>query len=68
MVESWEGDIEPVATMETMLEGETRERIPVGLEIRATEIGTLELWCMSQIDSRQWKLEFNVRKASAEFP
>jgi molecular chaperone DnaK (HSP70) len=67
MVESWEGDIEPVATMETRLEGETRERIPVGLEIRATEIGTLELWCMSQIDSRQWKLEFNVRKASAEF-
>lgn len=67
MVESWEGDIEPVATMETRMEGETRERIPVGLEIRTTEIGTLELWCMSQIDSRRWKLEFNVRKASAEF-
>lgn len=62
MVESWEGDIEPVATMETALEGEAGERIPVGLETRATEIGTLEVWCLSQIDSRRWKLEFNVRE------
>lgn len=62
MVESWEDDIEPVAKMETELEGETGQRIPVGLETRATEIGTLELWCISQADDRKWKLEFNVRE------
>ncbi len=62
MVESWEGDIEPVATMETTLEGEAGDRIPVSLETRATEIGTLEVWCMSQTNDRKWKLEFNVRE------
>uniref|UniRef100_A0A7C4RRJ0 Hsp70 family protein n=1 Tax=Desulfatirhabdium butyrativorans TaxID=340467 RepID=A0A7C4RRJ0_9BACT len=64
MVESWDEDIEPVATMETELEGETGQRIPVGLETRATEIGTLELWCISRMDDRKWKLEFNVREPS----
>lgn len=62
VVESWDEDIVPVATMETKLEGETGQRVPVSLETRATEIGTLELWCISQMDDRKWRLEFNVRE------
>jgi len=27
-----------------------------------TEIGTIELWCVSRQDGRRWKLEFNVRE------
>jgi hypothetical protein len=27
-----------------------------------TEIGTLELWCVSRQDDKRWKLEFNVRE------
>ena len=41
--------------------------IPVFIEIKATEIGTLELWCVSRESSeRKWKLEFNVRERDEE--
>ncbi|MFZ7125349.1 MAG: Hsp70 family protein [Desulfobacterales bacterium] len=63
VVEDWEGEIEPVAALETTLEGEKGDAIPVTLELKVTEIGTLELWCVSSIDGRRWKLEFNVRES-----
>jgi hypothetical protein len=31
-----------------------------------TEIGTLELWCVSRDDERRWKLEFNLRQREEE--
>jgi len=37
--------------------------VPVFLETRVTEIGTLELWCVSrEKQDQRWKLEFNVRE------
>jgi len=27
-----------------------------------TEIGTLELWCISRDGKQRWKLDFNVRE------
>jgi hypothetical protein len=27
-----------------------------------TEVGTLELWCISRDGKQRWKLEFNVRE------
>jgi hypothetical protein len=68
VVEEWEDDIEEITTMETTLSGDTGTAIPVILEIRVTEIGTLEIWCVSKVEpDRRWKLEFNVREqASAE--
>lgn len=62
IVEDWEGEIEPVTTLETTLEGEYGQTIPVILELRVTEVGTLELWCVSKTDDRKWKLEWNVRE------
>jgi hypothetical protein len=62
VVEDWQGAIEEITTLETILDGETGQAIPVVFEVRATEIGTLELWCVSKIDGHRWKLEFNVRE------
>ena len=62
LVEDWYGDIEPVTTLETTLEGESGQAIPVFLELHVTEVGTLELWCVAKDDDRKWKLEFNVRE------
>lgn len=61
--DDWEDDIEPITTIETILDGEPGTVIPVYLQIKVTEIGTLELWCVSRENSDQkWKLEFNVRE------
>ena len=53
-------------TMETLLpvaEADWRGRIiPVWLQSRVTEVGTLELWCVSREDQQRWKLEFNLRE------
>lgn len=61
-VDDWEGQIEPITTLETTLDGAIGTLIPVTLEIVVTEIGTLEVWCVSSSDDRKWKLEFNVRE------
>ena len=36
--------------------------VPVRLEVRVTEIGTVEVWSLHTQSSRRWKLEFNVRE------
>ena len=36
--------------------------VPVTLESRVTEIGTLELWCNARDGARRWKLELNIRE------
>ena len=35
--------------------------LPVRLEVRLTEIGTLELWCRSLETEHRWRLEFRLR-------
>lgn len=70
IVDSWEEDIEEITTIETTLDGQSGTIIPVLLEIRITEIGTLEIWCVSKQhtpdsqegNGKRWKLEFNVRE------
>ncbi len=62
VVEDWEGEIDKITTMETTLDGEYGTVVPVNIEVKATEIGTLELWCVSEESGRRWKLEFNVRE------
>jgi molecular chaperone DnaK (HSP70) len=62
VVEDWESEIQAIADIETTLDGEYGSVIPVALEIRLTEVGVLELWCVSRADGRRWKLEFNVRE------
>ncbi len=63
VVEDWDdGEIEEITFVEAVLDGEHGTFIPVSIEIRITEVGTLEFWCVSKKDSRKWKLEFNVRE------
>ncbi|GJQ60160.1 MAG: heat-shock protein [Candidatus Scalindua sp.] len=65
--EDWSGALEEVTTMEAQLKPTSEEEggtlIPVWLDIKLTEIGSLELWCVARDDeTRRWKLEFNLRE------
>jgi molecular chaperone DnaK (HSP70) len=62
IVEDWQNQLEETTTLETTLDGPPGSIIRVSIEIKVTEIGTLELWCVSMDDGRKWKLEFNVRE------
>jgi hypothetical protein len=72
IVEDWEGAIQPVATMETLLptseEPQSEEDtegtiIPVWLQSSMTEVGTLELHCVDALNpQRRWKLTFNLKE------
>ncbi len=66
IIEDWQGDLEEITTIETTLDGEPGSHIPVTIQVRVTEIGTLELWCVSAADGRRWKLEFNVRESHGQ--
>jgi molecular chaperone DnaK (HSP70) len=64
LLEEWEGQVEELSPVETTLEGPGMEgqMVPVHLHARVTEVGTLELWCLSRDNKKRWKLEFNVRE------
>jgi hypothetical protein len=66
IAEDWSGEIDPVNVMETLLPASESEAggtlVPVWLESRLTEVGTLELWCVARDGERRWKLEFNLRE------
>ena len=66
MVEEWEGQIEELSPMTATLEaaGMAGQTVPVHLHSKVTEVGTLELWCLSRDGKQRWKLEFNVREQS----
>jgi hypothetical protein len=52
----------------TALKTRTRRQrgtVPVHLHAKLTEIGTLELWCREVGGERTWRLEFDVRSATA---
>lgn len=66
IIDDWSGEIEEITTMEATLPATDLEEggnvIPVWLESRMTEVGTLELWCVARDGDRRWKLEFNLRE------
>ena len=37
--------------------------VPVRFHTKLTELGTLELWCVSATSDKRWKLEFSVRES-----
>jgi len=37
--------------------------VPVTLEAKVTEVGTLELWCVASGGQGRWKLEYSVRES-----
>ncbi len=64
LIEDWEEQIEPMSPLTTTLEAPGKEgsTVPVHLHSKVTEVGTLELWCISRDNKQRWKLEFNVRE------
>jgi hypothetical protein len=68
LLDEWEGQIDELSPMSTTLEapGKQGRTVPVHLHSKVTEVGTLELWCISRDGKEKWKLEFNVRERDAE--
>ena len=67
VVERWQpGEIEELAPVEATLtqEGAEGRTVPVRVAARVTEIGTLELFCVTRDGAGRWRLEFNVRQAA----
>jgi molecular chaperone DnaK (HSP70) len=64
ILEDWEGQMDEMSPMATTLEapGKEGQTVPVHLHSKVTEVGTLELWCISRDNKQRWKLEFNVRE------
>jgi len=64
MLEDWGDEMEELSPLEVTLELEGQEHtvLPVRLESHVTELGTLELWCVSRDGEQRWKLEFNIRE------
>jgi hypothetical protein len=64
LVEEWEGQIDELTPLATTLEapGNEGRTVPVHLHSKVSEVGTLELWCLSRDGKQRWKLEFNVRE------
>ena len=64
LIDDWGDDLEELSPLEVTLPvaGKDNVSIPVTLESRVTEIGTLELWCVGRGGSDRWKLELNIRE------
>jgi hypothetical protein len=66
LIEDWGDDLEELAPLEVTLDKKgsgAGEVVPVMLESRVTEIGTLELWCAERSGGDRWKLELNIRES-----
>ncbi len=68
IVEDWGEDIEELSPLEVTLnlDGQEDSVLPVRLETKVTELGTLEVWCVARDGSQRWKLEFNIRENDGE--
>ena len=64
LLEDWGADIEELSPLEVTLkmDGQQGAVVPVRLETRVTELGTLEVWCVSRDGTERWKLELNIRE------
>jgi hypothetical protein len=64
LVADWGDEIQESSPLEVTLKVDGKEDtiLPVRLETRVTEVGTLEIWCVARDDSQRWKLEFNIRE------
>jgi hypothetical protein len=64
LLEDWGADIEELSPLEVTLklDGQRGAVVPVRLETRVTELGTLEVWCVSRDGTQRWKLELNIRE------
>jgi hypothetical protein len=66
LLEDWGDEIEELSPLEVTLKqnGQEGAVVPVRLETRVTELGTLEVWCVARDGAQRWKLELNIRDKS----
>jgi hypothetical protein len=64
LLEDWGAEIEELNPLEVTLKMDSQQGtvVPVRLETRVTELGTLEVWCVSRDGTNRWKLELNIRE------
>jgi hypothetical protein len=64
LIEEWGDDLEELSPLEVTLhvDGKDDTIVPVTLESKVTELGTLELWCVGENPAHRWKLELNIRE------
>jgi molecular chaperone DnaK (HSP70) len=67
ILEEWDDDVHEISPLQLTLENPEKHAsmVPVYLHSKITDIGTLELWCISKNSKQKWKLEFNVRENKA---
>lgn len=60
-------DMNALPPIHTVLKSSHQQKgsVPVHLRASLTEIGTLELWCVSNSSAEQWRLEFELRGTAA---
>ena len=65
LIEDWGDDLEELSPLDVVLQveaGRSGAVVPVTIESRVTEIGTVEIWCVSLDGRHRWKLELNIRE------
>ncbi|MFH2067815.1 MAG: Hsp70 family protein [Pseudomonadota bacterium] len=56
----------PIQTIVQFGKKGVKTTLPVTIEAHYTEIGTLALWCSSQVSKHRWRLQFQLRTHDAE--
>lgn len=56
----------PLVTVIRFGKRSTDINIPVKVVTEFTEVGTLEIWCQSQVSEHRWRLQFQLRKDLAQ--
>lgn len=56
----------PLVTVIRFGKRSTNINIPVKVVTEFTEVGTLEIWCESQVSEHRWRLQFQLRKDTAQ--
>jgi hypothetical protein len=66
LLEEWGTDLEELSPLQVTLklDGKQGSVVPVRIETRVTELGTLEVWCASRDGTNRWKLELNIRETA----
>jgi hypothetical protein len=66
LLEDWGADLVELSPLEVTLklDGYQGTVVPVRIETRVTELGTLEVWCVSRDGTNRWKLELNIRETA----
>ncbi|HBA85675.1 MAG TPA: Hsp70 family protein [Verrucomicrobia bacterium] len=56
------GETDSLKTALPAAKGAEGDYVPVRFHTKVTELGSLELWCVSTVSDDRWKLEFSVRE------